>query len=151
MKKLLNNIILAIVLFIMPFIVSFAEVKEGTKVLIWTTSFDAEGESDNWYGWYSNEVGRLVKKIYDDEFEGKVTTDIVLGYDTLTRDIERTTLPSLDDYSLVFVTLPSEAPTKAEIAAFQEFTSKGGRIVLMGEHNGYSPEQIKYYLNLLQL
>lgn len=131
MKKILKLLFVTfITMCLIPFTIN-AEVTDGTKVLVWTTKL-ADGE-DSWCEW-TGDIGESIKQIYDEAYEGKVTTDINLGIESK-GVCTRTTLPTLDNYSLVFVMLPIDNLTEEEINNLKAFTEKGGRLVLIAENN----------------
>lgn len=145
MKKKFISILLCIAACLFAFSVD-AAVKKDTKVLVWTPKakvFNGDPQEVDIYqnAKFAMQFAGYVKDIYNTAYNGKVNTTISIGYDETTNEVTRKELPSLDEYSLVFVLLPGEMLTDAEISQLEAYVNKGGRLVFISENNGMAREE----------
>mgnify|MGYP002625101169 CR=1 FL=1 len=104
------------------------ELPEGTKLLLWSTKTR-----------YDSDISAFISNVttgYQTIYEGQLTIT-----NSVNSDSSRSTLPDLDEYALVFIILPTEAPTDAEIQQMKRYVNRGGRLVFIAENNGYARSQ----------
>ena len=71
-------------------------------------------------------------------------TNLGTEYTNLGHDVtiqEGGDIPDLSTYHLVWIIQPTNALSAASITSLEAFLNRGGRIVFMGEHGGFTPDQ----------
>lgn len=110
-----------------------AETKEGYSVLIWTTALRS-GTDKN---------ANTLKSIYESFTvdNKKISCDQEISGTELNPKHFDGTEDLASKYDMIYVYFPSVALNENDIAVLRAYVKAGGRLVLQGEHSGYSPAE----------
>ena len=92
---------------------------------------------------YNNILGDVLVVDFDggSTFNGSIISQFYNNLEGHTGTLSSSSILNLSNYELVYVIQPTRVLTDAEIDNLLALLDRGGRIVFMGEHGGYTPSQ----------